>query len=965
MEHRLISGGEQWLPFARSRIKALRATGLQYACQKYEIDGAYVEVQIVGDQEYIRISGGGDAVYEFFVTGPQLNPNAGASSSASSRLNPEGSAVRLVMRGESLVAIPLWSSIQEDTETEKRWKFTDREWWAKNHVRISGAAYVDNFTSAVSHPSEHFGSYHHYTKDNELVSSCRPWGPGSPIIPTYKLDGEFNVSHAMWGSESNVFYSFGTLPEYLVPKDRPPGTHWYDRVFFQYGANNGACVNGYMNPFGWVDTRKNKPPQFEISTANVTFTPPNAGTVVYNTWGYSKPVSDAVQGVRRQPECNRENYAPNTFDIPPAYYTKEATLVGAGKVNPNVHWRSAAVQEVTSSDGRKAKVVILTDTHNGFMFYEARDYVNELPPLDPNEFDVWVSSPSYRNIPQDRRVRVKPVMPAWVTVPDDAEPYMARTWLWRFNRDGTKAVSTPAEVVDRKIWVKAGEWMWGSNRGGIRTVEFSIVKPELGLYTAGYVEVPLYSVPELTQQMASAIRGRGEDIYNHFNLFSYNLHVGSGYGTYFFELEGVLHPFYGSYITTDRYGYDDIVRDHIVPVQEITPGLVEVSISIDASYASDGTLTINPSVEVARSDHYSLSGKMYADAAYYVKTSRAKKGGGANVVNLPDDDDLLAADIALRSRFVPNGGVEVYTYYRVRNLRAGNVAASLCLGAGLRLDITWYWSWADTFWPKAYQPNLNGAGDSRLGVLFYAVLLAHDLRYLSFLTASYHRRSIMPNDLTQAEAGGAAFAARGNVLPRICLRIPGEPTKVVNYSKAMWDGDYSSDTTTAHKGYGPNNYGVDPMANIGLDYQPNHGGFDLLNDGYTMSVAGKFVSTDREVKEMHQRLLCFVTSGQYYMTFSFTPKGDYAVYFDARSSQFAPTGNTTESSGVIDVIKIGKRRTSHKAVFNAAFRTNLNYDCFPIDQETPSASGRFGMNGIFMYEVPLGLSLGSQVAVKD
>lgn len=59
MEHKLIlGGGEQYLPFARSRIKALRAAGLEYASQQYEIDGASVKVRIVGEQEYIRISGG-------------------------------------------------------------------------------------------------------------------------------------------------------------------------------------------------------------------------------------------------------------------------------------------------------------------------------------------------------------------------------------------------------------------------------------------------------------------------------------------------------------------------------------------------------------------------------------------------------------------------------------------------------------------------------------------------------------------------------------------------------------------------------------------------------------------------------------------------------------------------------------------------------------------------------------------
>ena len=59
MEHKLILGGEQYLPFARSRIKALRATGLKYATQRYIMPGGEeVRVQIVGDQEYIEMRGG-------------------------------------------------------------------------------------------------------------------------------------------------------------------------------------------------------------------------------------------------------------------------------------------------------------------------------------------------------------------------------------------------------------------------------------------------------------------------------------------------------------------------------------------------------------------------------------------------------------------------------------------------------------------------------------------------------------------------------------------------------------------------------------------------------------------------------------------------------------------------------------------------------------------------------------------
>lgn len=66
MEHKLIRGGEQWLPFARSRIKALQATGLTYASQQFEIDGASVKVRITPGHEYISLEGAPLKIYLVF-----------------------------------------------------------------------------------------------------------------------------------------------------------------------------------------------------------------------------------------------------------------------------------------------------------------------------------------------------------------------------------------------------------------------------------------------------------------------------------------------------------------------------------------------------------------------------------------------------------------------------------------------------------------------------------------------------------------------------------------------------------------------------------------------------------------------------------------------------------------------------------------------------------------------------------
>lgn len=72
MEHKLIQGGEQFLPFARSRIKALRATGLKHATQRFSIDGVEIAVRLVGEHEYIDIRGGNALILSGVVKGGEI-----------------------------------------------------------------------------------------------------------------------------------------------------------------------------------------------------------------------------------------------------------------------------------------------------------------------------------------------------------------------------------------------------------------------------------------------------------------------------------------------------------------------------------------------------------------------------------------------------------------------------------------------------------------------------------------------------------------------------------------------------------------------------------------------------------------------------------------------------------------------------------------------------------------------------
>jgi len=70
VEHKVVLGGERFLPFARSRIAALRRVGLAYANQNFEVDGCSIKVSITPGESFIRIIEQPQGGYQFFTTGP-------------------------------------------------------------------------------------------------------------------------------------------------------------------------------------------------------------------------------------------------------------------------------------------------------------------------------------------------------------------------------------------------------------------------------------------------------------------------------------------------------------------------------------------------------------------------------------------------------------------------------------------------------------------------------------------------------------------------------------------------------------------------------------------------------------------------------------------------------------------------------------------------------------------------------
>jgi tetratricopeptide (TPR) repeat protein len=73
MEHKLILGGEQYLPFARSRIKAMRATGAKYASQRFVFPD-YTEVKKILAFSYFELGQYEDAK-KYLLAYIEKNPN--------------------------------------------------------------------------------------------------------------------------------------------------------------------------------------------------------------------------------------------------------------------------------------------------------------------------------------------------------------------------------------------------------------------------------------------------------------------------------------------------------------------------------------------------------------------------------------------------------------------------------------------------------------------------------------------------------------------------------------------------------------------------------------------------------------------------------------------------------------------------------------------------------------------------
>ena len=218
MEHKRITGGEHLLPFARSRIRALRATGMLYASQQFEVDGVSVKVRIEPGHEYIMLDGEQPSLYEFFTTGPVLNTQALLDFSV---YRGYGVNVKIDKEKKTLKGIAVGSTLEQSFANPPAWVYRSN---ANDMSKLMPHKNAFQAQGAVEH------QYFPELKPPQFMLSC--WTGASQINDPYMATEGMNSSS---GYLYDVAYDLAPeifrRPGYPVGESGlAPDTDWYRRA---------------------------------------------------------------------------------------------------------------------------------------------------------------------------------------------------------------------------------------------------------------------------------------------------------------------------------------------------------------------------------------------------------------------------------------------------------------------------------------------------------------------------------------------------------------------------------------------------------------------------------------------------------------------------------------------------------------------------------------------------------------
>ncbi len=931
MEHRLILGGEQYLPFARSCVTKLKKMGLPYANQSFEIDGVSIRVRIEPEHEYIRIEGG-LVGYEF------LAADAGYTELSNGDIGIEGATSALYPgspfctgSGVRYKATPVFSQSLTDPTVPPKWPLVTID-DVLTTGNLSGDIAPGTFYTFASRPNTSFQTRHwwHNNKPKQLVTSVCATGNGRTWVDrrgrlysasmdvTYKIDAESKYGPARTSTKVTLSTETGVLST-------------------AYSADGLGITRGYaclsaQPPFIYL---KGSP----ITNYSNSYTVSSHTTAKIRAYFAEYDYSAAKRTI---PALYYEGE--EMFDVAPAYYTSDAIFIAGTQRTLQANWRHAAVCTGRDSDGNAYKFFVSTDTHGVFTFYPAKNYLAE-------GYEV-------RNIPAGLTKVVRVDYPTWVTVQPDNVSTTHDHWLWKFNKDATRACTTPLHQED--LYISVGV----SDAPGPFGRRVAVILP---IYFEGRATITLAG--DFVPQKLRVFRVKYGSTYAPeppSATFAYGYAASTM--TYGVEYQGKIIPigFSGVEMSVpDFNGYPGMDPLEMEPEKLTMPGFVEVDIAVAVVLDDAGAMAdFFPTVTVIDSEQYDDNKTLFMDCDYYIKGSADTPA---------EEGDLLTAEIEVfcggtqptpssYPPYTPVGNLEdialgglaltnVYVFHTIRRRSDRAVVARLALMRA-----------GEFAFGGIYERNYVGAGvqagstsnDPYMNAeCYYGVIEQADLRFMSFLTISYYRRAgLLPfPQITKAEAGlsgvpsdmvedpkARARAYPHLLRPRFELRVGSDPVRTIDYSRPevtgfIVDPDIADSTIP------------DPMTNstlpVGVEDRSN---------------VPEFKAAYLAIKHYFARHHIKITNND---TFSFNPDGSWSVYADRRSANLAPRAeapdlvteamplhpDSTEQSGVFDVVapRFGKA-TSHKDMFNKAFDQTRYYSFY--DQHTGDMGG-FGRCGIW------------------
>lgn len=215
----------QWLPFARSRIRAIRTLNLMYVSQHFAVDGVDIWVRIAGKESYITISGetGG---YQFCASTLNVSevPIVGGPAEEAGVKIICSSAVyaRLNRKGDDWVATPTGSTAEVSENDPPKWIVADAD-------KMTGLFKIKNIWMVNSFPEYAF------FPSSEGTLQSRPlvtvWAPTDPLYSSEDRIYTFRRQRA-----TDVFYDIGAT--FAGARRQVPDADWYRQ----------AGVGTFVNP---------------------------------------------------------------------------------------------------------------------------------------------------------------------------------------------------------------------------------------------------------------------------------------------------------------------------------------------------------------------------------------------------------------------------------------------------------------------------------------------------------------------------------------------------------------------------------------------------------------------------------------------------------------------------------------------------------------------------------------------